>query len=79
MRKINSVATNVKELEEPGFRRGKRSQSPSVESGGLGKVVPHAPVTSQSWSRSYTPQVRHPTYCSPKMCSNDVGVKKVLM
>ncbi|XP_070776858.1 leucine zipper protein 1 [Enoplosus armatus] len=56
MRRINSVVTNTREVEEPGLRRGKRSQSPSMEAGGLGRIVPHAPVTSQSWGRSYTPQ-----------------------
>lgn len=58
MQKINSV-TNARELEEAGYRRGKRPQSPSVEAGGLGRVIPHAPVTSQSWGRSHTqPQVQ---------------------
>lgn len=62
MQKINS-GTNARELEEPGYRRGKRSQSPSVEAGGLGRVIPHAPVTSQSWGRSHTqPQVQQ-TMC----------------
>ncbi|XP_074547969.1 leucine zipper protein 1 [Halichoeres trimaculatus] len=51
MRRINN-----RDVEEPGIRRGKRSQSPSVESGSVGRVIPHAPVTSQSWGRSYTPQ-----------------------
>ncbi|XP_029982686.1 leucine zipper protein 1 [Sphaeramia orbicularis] len=56
MRRINSVVTNTKEVEEPVVRRGKRSQSPAMEAGGLGRTIPHAPVTSQSWGRSYTPQ-----------------------
>ncbi|XP_070698207.1 leucine zipper protein 1 [Pempheris klunzingeri] len=56
MRRINSVAPNIREVEEPALRRGKRSQSPTVEAGGLGRIVPHAPVTSQSWGRSYTQQ-----------------------
>ncbi|XP_008305085.1 leucine zipper protein 1 [Stegastes partitus] len=56
MRRINSGATNAREVEEPGVRRGKRSQSPSMETGGLGRTIPHAPVTSQSWSRSYSQQ-----------------------
>lgn len=51
MRRINN-----RDVEEPAIRRGKRPQSPSVESGGVGRVIPHAPVTSQSWGRSYTPQ-----------------------
>ncbi|XP_039992537.1 leucine zipper protein 1 [Xiphias gladius] len=56
MRRINSVVTNTREGEEPLLRRGKRSQSPTIETGGLGRTIPHAPVTSQSWSRSYTQQ-----------------------
>ncbi|KAM9341175.1 leucine zipper protein 1 [Symphorus nematophorus] len=56
MRRINSVVTNTREAEEPGLRRGKRSQSPTTEPGGVGRVIPHAPVTSQSWGRSYTQQ-----------------------
>ncbi|XP_023263215.1 leucine zipper protein 1-like [Seriola lalandi dorsalis] len=56
MRRINSGVTNTRDVEEPVPRRGKRSQSPTVETGGLGRTVPHAPVTSQSWSRSYTQQ-----------------------
>uniref|UniRef100_UPI0037E72BE8 leucine zipper protein 1 n=1 Tax=Semicossyphus pulcher TaxID=241346 RepID=UPI0037E72BE8 len=51
MRRINN-----RDVEEPGLRRGKRSQSPAVEPGSVGRVIPHAPVTSQSWGRSYTPQ-----------------------
>ncbi|XP_051241551.1 leucine zipper protein 1 [Dicentrarchus labrax] len=50
MRRIN------REVEEPGLRRGKRSQSPTTEAGGTGRIIPHAPVTSQSWGRSYTQQ-----------------------
>lgn len=50
MRRIN------KDVEDPGPRRGKRPQSPNVEAGSGGRVIPHAPVTSQSWGRSYTPQ-----------------------
>lgn len=34
----------------------KISQSPPMETGGLGRAIPHAPVTSQSWSRSYSQQ-----------------------
>nr|XP_020503635.1 leucine zipper protein 1 [Labrus bergylta]XP_020503636.1 leucine zipper protein 1 [Labrus bergylta] len=45
-----------RDIEEPGLRRAKRAQSPSVEAGGLGRVIPHAPITSQSWGRSYTQQ-----------------------
>lgn len=56
MRRINSVVTNTKEAEEPAVtRRGKRSQSPATEAS-VGRTIPHAPVTSQSWGRSYTPQ-----------------------
>lgn len=51
MRKIST-----REVEEPVLRRGKSSQSPTMEAGSLGRTVPHAPVTSQSWSRSYTQQ-----------------------
>ncbi|XP_042356339.1 leucine zipper protein 1 [Plectropomus leopardus] len=56
MRRINSVVTNTREVEEPALRRSKRSQSPTTEARGLGRTVPHAPVTSQSWGRSYTQQ-----------------------
>uniref|UniRef100_A0A8C7YFJ3 Leucine zipper protein 1 n=1 Tax=Oryzias sinensis TaxID=183150 RepID=A0A8C7YFJ3_9TELE len=56
MRRINSAATNTKETEEPALRRTRSSQSPTLETGGLGRTVPHAPVTSQSWSRSYSQQ-----------------------
>lgn len=56
MRRINSVVTNTREVEEPALRRGKRSQSPITEARGGGKTIPHAPVTSQSWGRSYTQQ-----------------------
>ncbi|XP_068608409.1 leucine zipper protein 1 [Brachionichthys hirsutus] len=56
MRKINSVIANTKEVEDPGLRRGRRSQSPNMDAGGQGKIIPHAPVTSQSWGRSYTHQ-----------------------
>ncbi|XP_028995425.1 leucine zipper protein 1 [Betta splendens] len=57
MRRINSVAANAKDAEEAASRRRKHAQSPSVEAGGLGRTVPHAPVTSQSWSRSFSQQV----------------------
>ncbi|XP_034418844.1 leucine zipper protein 1 isoform X2 [Cyclopterus lumpus] len=50
MRRINSV------VEDPVLRRGKRSTSPTMEARGLGRTIPHAPVTSQSWGRSYTQQ-----------------------
>ncbi|XP_042244645.1 leucine zipper protein 1 [Thunnus maccoyii] len=56
MRRINSVVTNTREVEEPVLRRGKSSQSPTMEAGSVGRTLPHAPVTSQSWGRSYTPQ-----------------------
>ncbi|XP_044022514.1 leucine zipper protein 1 [Siniperca chuatsi] len=56
MRRINTVVTNTREVEEPGLRRGKCSPSPTMEAGGLGRIVPHAPVMSQSWGRSYTQQ-----------------------
>uniref|UniRef100_A0A672J317 Leucine zipper protein 1 n=2 Tax=Salarias fasciatus TaxID=181472 RepID=A0A672J317_SALFA len=67
MRKINSGATVTKEVEEPGIRRGKHSQSPTVESGGVGRTIPHAPVTSQSWGRTYsqTPQAADNSEPSP--------------
>ncbi|XP_070835893.1 leucine zipper protein 1 [Chaetodon trifascialis] len=67
MRRINSVVTNTREVEEPGLRRGKCSQSPTVESGSVGRIIPHAPVTSQSWGRSYTqqPQAADSTEPSP--------------
>ncbi|KAM9354692.1 leucine zipper protein 1 [Pholidichthys leucotaenia] len=55
MRRINSGAPNAREAEESGLRRGKRSQSPSVEMG-FGRAIPHAPVTSQSWSRPHLQQ-----------------------
>ncbi|XP_060938578.1 leucine zipper protein 1 [Limanda limanda] len=56
MRRIKSVVPSTKESEEQLMRRGKRSPSPALETGGMGKTVPHAPVTSQSWGRSYTQQ-----------------------
>ncbi|XP_061599917.1 leucine zipper protein 1 [Cololabis saira] len=56
MRRINSAVMSTKEAEEPVLRRGRRSQSPSVETGEFGRTVPHAPVTSQSWNRSYPHQ-----------------------
>ncbi|XP_068435893.1 leucine zipper protein 1 [Clinocottus analis] len=56
MRRINSVASNTREVEDPALRRGKRSTSPTMEARGLGRTIPHAPVTSQSWGRSYTQQ-----------------------
>ncbi|CAN9502498.1 unnamed protein product [Ophioblennius macclurei] len=56
MRRIHSGAPHAKEIEEPGIRRGKRAQSPTVETGGAGRSVPHAPVTSQSWARPYSQQ-----------------------
>lgn len=61
MRRINSVVTNTREVEEPVLRRGKSSQSPTMEAGSVGRTLPHAPVTSQSWGRSYTPQVGQTT------------------
>ncbi|XP_071759530.1 leucine zipper protein 1 [Centroberyx gerrardi] len=56
MRRINSVVTSTRDVQEPGVRRGKRSQSPTMEAGGLGRTIPHEPVSSQSWGRSYTQQ-----------------------
>ncbi|KAK2825934.1 hypothetical protein Q5P01_020148 [Channa striata] len=56
MRRINSGVSNTKDIDEPVIRRGKRSQSPTLETGGLGRTIPHAPVTSQSWGRPFTPQ-----------------------
>ncbi|XP_068582428.1 leucine zipper protein 1-like [Cebidichthys violaceus] len=56
MRRINSVVTNTREVEDPVLRRGKCSQSPTTEARGLGRTVPHAPVTAQSWGRPYTQQ-----------------------
>ncbi|XP_074515941.1 leucine zipper protein 1 [Sebastes fasciatus] len=56
MRRINSVVTNTREVEEPVQRRGKSSESPTMEARGPARIVPHAPVTSQSWGRSYTQQ-----------------------
>ncbi|KAM7403232.1 hypothetical protein PAMA_003923 [Pampus argenteus] len=56
MRRINSVVTNTREVEETALRRGKTSQSPTMEAGNLGRSISHAPVTSQSWGRSYAQQ-----------------------
>ncbi|XP_014873491.1 leucine zipper protein 1 [Poecilia latipinna] len=53
MRRYNS-ATSAKEAEELMLRRDRRSESPVTEAGILGRTIPHAPVTSQSWSRSYS-------------------------
>ncbi|XP_056281874.1 leucine zipper protein 1 isoform X2 [Pseudoliparis swirei] len=50
MRRISSV------VETPVVHRGKRSTSPTMEARGLGRSVPHAPVTAQSWGRAYTQQ-----------------------
>ncbi|KAM9842056.1 leucine zipper protein 1 [Aulostomus maculatus] len=65
MRRINSVVTNT--VEEPVVRRGKSSQSPSMDAGALGRTIPHAPVTSTSWGRSYTqlPQAADSVETSP--------------
>ncbi|KAM4625002.1 leucine zipper protein 1 [Polymixia lowei] len=65
MRKINSVVTSTREVQEPGVRRGKTSQSPSTEAGGFGRTIPHEPVTSQSWGRSYTQPMAEGTEPSP--------------
>ncbi|KAM4540682.1 leucine zipper protein 1 isoform 2-T2 [Fundulus diaphanus] len=54
-RRYNS-STSTKEAEEPLPRRDRHSESPTTEAGLLGRIVPHAPVTSQSWSRSYSQQ-----------------------
>ncbi|XP_056151706.1 leucine zipper protein 1 [Lampris incognitus] len=67
MRRINSVVTSTREVQEPGGRRSKSSQSPTVEAGGLGRTVAHEPVTSQSWNRTYTqPVTADCTESSPK-------------
>lgn len=55
MRRYNS-ATSAKEAEEPALRRERSSDSPTMDAGILGRTIPHAPVTSQSWSRSYSQQ-----------------------
>ncbi|KAM7375998.1 hypothetical protein PAMP_005751 [Pampus punctatissimus] len=60
MRRINSVVTNTREVEETALRRGKTSQSPTMEAGNLGRTISHAPVTSQSWGRSYAQQPQSP-------------------
>ncbi|KAM6912559.1 leucine zipper protein 1 [Xenentodon cancila] len=56
MRRINSGGVSIKEAEEPVLRRGRHSQSPGVETGEVGRTIPHSPVTSQSWNRSYSHQ-----------------------
>ncbi|XP_029316231.1 leucine zipper protein 1 [Cottoperca gobio] len=56
MRRINSGVANPREGDESVLRRGKQSESPTMEARGLGRIVPHTPVTSQSWGRSYTQQ-----------------------
>ncbi|XP_062253054.1 leucine zipper protein 1 [Platichthys flesus] len=56
MRRIKSGVPSTKESEEQLMRRGKLSPSPALETGGMGRTVPHAPVTSQSWGRSYAQQ-----------------------
>ncbi|XP_061552330.1 leucine zipper protein 1 [Phycodurus eques] len=48
------IRTIDKEAEESALHRGGSAKSPSHELGALGRTVPHAPVTSQSWSRSYS-------------------------
>ncbi|XP_028250689.1 leucine zipper protein 1 [Parambassis ranga] len=56
MQRINSGAvTNTREVEESVLHRGRCSQSPTMEAG-LGRTMPHAPVTSQSWNRTYPSQ-----------------------
>ncbi|XP_053289728.1 leucine zipper protein 1 [Pleuronectes platessa] len=56
MRRIKSGVPSTKESEEQLMRRGKLSPSPALETGGMVRTVPHAPVTSQSWGRSYAQQ-----------------------
>ncbi|XP_077587213.1 leucine zipper protein 1 [Stigmatopora nigra] len=48
------MRANDKEPEESVLHRGGTAKSPSVVVGALGRTVPHAPVTSQSWNRSYS-------------------------
>ncbi|XP_077415633.1 leucine zipper protein 1 [Vanacampus margaritifer] len=48
------MRTMEKEAEDLAHHRSRNARSPSVEAGALGKTVPHEPVTSQSWSRSYS-------------------------
>ncbi|MEQ2168916.1 hypothetical protein GOODEAATRI_019593, partial [Goodea atripinnis] len=55
MRRYNSV-TSTKEADEVMLRRDRSLESPTMETGILGRTIPHAPVTSQSWSRSYSQQ-----------------------
>ncbi|XP_047201444.1 leucine zipper protein 1 [Girardinichthys multiradiatus] len=55
MRRYNSV-TSTKEADEVMLRRDRSLESPTMETGFLGRTIPHAPVTSQSWSRSYSQQ-----------------------
>ncbi|XP_057716207.1 leucine zipper protein 1 [Corythoichthys intestinalis] len=43
-----------KEPEESVLHRGGTAKSVSLEAGALGRTVPHAPVTSQSWNRAYS-------------------------
>ena len=56
MRRINSGTANPREVDESVLRRGKSSESPTMEARGLGRTVPHTPVIAQSWGRSYTQQ-----------------------
>ncbi|KAF3844986.1 hypothetical protein F7725_008149 [Dissostichus mawsoni] len=67
MRRINSVTANPREVDESVLRRGKSSESPTMEARGLGRTVPHTPVIAQSWGRSYTqqPQAADSTEPSP--------------
>ncbi|MEQ2204941.1 hypothetical protein XENOCAPTIV_021505, partial [Xenoophorus captivus] len=55
MRRYSSV-TSTKEADEVMLRRDRSLESPTMETGILGRTIPHAPVTSQSWSRSYSQQ-----------------------
>ncbi|MEQ2297422.1 hypothetical protein AMECASPLE_034540, partial [Ameca splendens] len=55
MRRYSSV-TSTKEADEVMPRRDRSLESPTMETGILGRTIPHAPVTSQSWSRSYSQQ-----------------------
>ncbi|KAL3049350.1 hypothetical protein OYC64_008752 [Pagothenia borchgrevinki] len=67
MRRINSGTANPREVDESVLRRGKSSESPTMEARGLGRTVPHTPVIAQSWGRSYTqqPQAADSTEPSP--------------
>ncbi|KAM9786921.1 leucine zipper protein 1 isoform 1-T2 [Syngnathus typhle] len=48
------MRTIDKEAEESALLRGGTAKTVPADAGAFGKTLPHAPVTSQSWNRSYS-------------------------